>query len=346
MLSDTDKHQFSRQMRLPGFGEEKQLLLKSAHVMVVGLGGLGCPVAQYVASAGIGKLTLIDYDRIELHNIHRQPLFGTHDVGQYKAEKAALKLKDLYPTLDIDFITRRFDGENSGDIQMIADCTDNFNARYSIDAFACERKIPVLFGAMHQHEGRLSLFHGRTGTRYTDAYPRAPISELIQDCETEGVHGPLAGIIGSMMASAILEFITTGKSVLDGAMMNFDSSTLKTHLFEIQRQFPSTHNAAITSLNASLANAPLLQSVSYELIDVREWYEHDEFNIGGKCCPAAQVREWENQLDPKKTSLLYCNHGHQSFLLAQYISARLPHMKIAHLNGGLDAWRELVDAKE
>ena len=336
MLSESEKQQFSRQIRLPGFGEEKQLLLKNAHVMVIGVGGLGNSAAQYLAAAGIGRLTLVDFDRIEFHNLHRQPLFGVNDIGAYKAETAARKLRENYPSRDIKFVLSRFEADGipefQSDIKLIADCTDNFSARYDIDTFAYSHRIPLLFGAIHRYEGRLALFNGLKGTRYKDAYPHPPLSNHIRHCEEEGVLGPLAGLMGCMMTTAIIEFLTSGTSNVDGAMLHFDASTFKTSLFEISSTLTTqVKTPIIISLNASLSN-----------IDVREWHEHEELNIGGRCLPAGNVREWENQLDLNVTYLLYCSHGYQSSIVAQYISARFPQFKIAHLKGGLEAWHELI----
>lgn len=347
MLSESEKQQFSRQIRLPGFGEEKQLLLKNTHVMVIGVGGLGNSAAQYLAAAGIGRLTLVDFDRIEFHNLHRQPLFGVNDVGAYKAETAARKLRENYPALDIEFALSRFEADGipefPSDIKLIADCTDNFSARYDIDTFASSHRIPVLFGAIHRYEGRLALFNGLKGIRYKDAYPHPPISNHIRHCEEEGVLGPLAGLMGCMMTTAIIEFLTSGTSNVDGAMLHFDASTFKTSLFEIASTLKTqVKTPIITSLNASPSNAQLVKSGFYELIDVREWHEHEELNIGGKCLPAGNVREWENQLDLNVSYLLYCSHGYQSSIVAQYISARFPQIKIAHLHGGLEAWHDLI----
>jgi rhodanese-related sulfurtransferase len=146
-----------------------------------------------------------------------------------------------------------------------------------------------------------------------------------------------------MMTTAIIEFLTSGTSNVDGAMLHFDASTFKTSLFEIASTLKTQVKTPIlTSLNASPSNAQLVKSGFYELIDVREWHEHVELNIGGKCLPAGNVREWENQLDLNVAYLLYCSHGYQSSIVAQYISARFPQFKIAHLQGGLEAWRELI----
>jgi molybdopterin/thiamine biosynthesis adenylyltransferase/rhodanese-related sulfurtransferase len=351
MLSDLEKQQFSRQIKLPGFGEEKQVLLKNAHVVIIGIGGLGNPVAQYLAAAGVGKLTLVDHDLVELHNLHRQPLFGIHDIGLSKADRAAEKLCLMYPSLSIRSVRKRFDEVNcleiANEATIVADCTDNFQARYAIDAFAEENKIPVLFGAINWEEGRISLFHGTTGTRYKDVYPQAPISSLVRDCAEEGVLGPLAGMVGAMMASSIITFLTTGKSNLDGTMLHIDANSFQSTLFEIPRKTTShTHLHHFLSLEANLSNVRLVKSEHFELIDVREWHEHEEFNLGGKCLPAGNIREWEHQLDTKTKLLFYCNHGYQSSIVAQYISALLPESKTAHLKGGLEAWRELLSKAE
>ena len=144
------------------------------------------------------------------------------------------------------------------------------------------------------------------------------------------------------MAAAIFEFLTTGKSHLDGAMLHFDVSNFKTHLFQIQ-QAPSqtSSKSRIIALDASILRSEDLYEELYELIDVRETFEHEEFNVGGKCLPAGNIREWENELNLHKTPLFYCNYGHQSSIVAQYIATRFPELQIAHLKNGVESLRLL-----
>jgi molybdopterin/thiamine biosynthesis adenylyltransferase/rhodanese-related sulfurtransferase len=343
MLSTTEKTQFDRQLRLPGFGEQEQLMLKNAHVLVVGIGGLGNPVVQYLAAAGVGKLTLADFDRVDIHNIHRQVLFGIHDCGLFKAEVAATKLKALYPELILNCVLEKVDiGQLpaiTAGVDLIADCTDNFTARYEIGEFAKAEGIPVMFGAAHRMEGQLSLFNGKAGTHYSDAYPIPPVSERIRNCSEEGILGPIAGIVGSMMAVGIIEYLATGKTVSDGRLIRYDGANCQTYSVEIVPSGSSIPiETTINALSCEEAQAVLAHNAEIFIIDLREPYEHDDFNIGGICRPAGELNRWLNELDHVESIFLYCNRGIQSDAVSRVIATKRPGIRIAHLKGGLRKW--------
>jgi adenylyltransferase/sulfurtransferase len=339
MVDETDKNQFSRHLRLPGFGEEQQQFLKDAHVLVIGLGGLGNPVACYLAAAGIGKLTLMDFDRIEIHNIHRQFLFGVEDCGKFKAEAAAVQLSKQYPFVTVEFILNRFEENPSSElpagITLIADCTDNTTARYAIDDRAAALHIPVMFGAVHRTEGHISLFHAKAGTRYSDAYPTPPTSPLIGSCEEEGVLGPVAGIIGSMMATCIIQHITTGITHADGRLIRFDANGLETFSVQIEPQSKKSYENSLLAVDLTEARAFILKNAAHQIIDVREAFEHEENNLGGICRPAGNIYEWFKEPHHGSSVLLYCNHGIQSYAVARVLAQKRPDLQIAHLKDGI-----------
>jgi adenylyltransferase/sulfurtransferase len=296
-------------------------------------------VAHYLAAAGIGKITFMDDDRIELHNIHRQLLFGEDDCGKFKAETAALKLKKLYPKISIDFQLTRFFESNPDTIppgvSMIADCTDNFNARYAIDEKAASLKIPVMFGAVHQAEGQISLFHASSGTRYSDLYPLPPTSTLVGSCEEEGVLGPVAGIIGSMMATTIIQFITTGNTRADGRLIRFDGHLHETFSIQIEPLYRQAKKSDIHAIERDEIEPLRMKEPSLLLIDVREPHEHDEYNLGGICRPAGDILTWFDEPSFERTLVLYCNHGMQSHIAARVLSQKRPDLKIYHLKDGI-----------
>lgn len=343
MLSTTEKTQFDRQLRLPGFGEQQQLMLKKAHVLVVGIGGLGNPVVQYLAAAGVGKLTLADFDRVDIHNIHRQVLFGIPDCGLLKAEVASKKLKAHYPELVVNCVLEKVDigqlAAITAGVDLIADCTDNFTARYEIGEFAKAQGIPVMFGAVHRMEGQLSLFNGRAGTHYSDAYPIPPVSDRIGNCSEEGILGPIAGIVGCMMAVGIIEYLATGKTASDGRLMRYDGANCQTYSVEIVPSGSSIQTeTTINALAYEEAQALLARNAEIFLIDLRELYEHEDFNIGGICRPAGELNQWLHELDHVESIFLYCNHGIQSDAVSRVLANKKPGMSIAHLKGGLREW--------
>jgi len=339
MLSYREQIQYSRQLRVPGFGEPGQLRLKDAHVLVVGLGGLGNPVAQYLAAAGIGKLTLVDFDNIELHNIHRQLLFGVDDCGKYKAEVAAIKLKSLYPELEVDFSLVPFSemdlsGLPAG-LSLIADCTDNMKARYTVDEKAAALKTPVMFGAVHRMEGQLSLFHAKAGTRYSDAYPTAPTSPMAGNCQEEGVLGPVAGIIGSMMATSIIQFLTTGNTRADGNLIRYDGVRHETFTVEIEARAAHSKKNDIQAIDLREIDTIRNNHPAALLIDVRELHEHEENNAGGICRSAGEVAAWQHEFSFGSSLILYCNYGIQSYAVARVLSQKRPDLIIYHLKSGI-----------
>ena len=343
MLSTTEKTQFDRQLRLPGFGEQQQLMLKNAHVLVIGLGGLGHPVVQYLAAAGVGKLTLADFDRVAIHNMHRQVLFGGSDCDSYKAEIVATKLKSQYPELDVRCALEKVDTRQleviTGGVDLIADCTDNFASRYEIGAFAHAHCIPEMFGAAHRMEGQLSLFNGRAGTQYSDVYPTPPVSGRIGNCSEEGILGPIAGILGCMMATGIIEFLATGTTHSDGRLIRYDGANYQTYSAEI---IPSSHSRSMfpsaKALSGIEAHAMLSQNTEIAIVDVREQHEHDNFNIGGICRPAGELTQWLPELMHGKSIFLYCNQGIQSDAVSRVLASKRPDMRISHLKGGLRNW--------
>ena len=343
MLSTTEKAQFDRQLRLPGFGEPQQLKLKKAHVLVVGIGGLGHPVVQYLAAAGLGKLTLADFDRVEIQNIHRQVLFGIHDCGSYKSEAASAKLKALYPELQVKSIAEKVDfgqlAEITVGVDLIADCTDNFVSRYEIGAFSKAHGIPMMFGALRRMEGQLSLFNGRAGTQYTDVYPLPPVSDRIRNCSEEGILGPVAGIVGCMMAAGIIEFLAIGKTASDGRLIRYDGANCQTYSIEIAPSSRSENiDTSIRALTVGEAHELLAQDAEITLVDIREHYEHNDYNIGGICRPAGELNRWLLEFSHGKSVFLYCNNGIQSDAVSRVLASKRPDMRIAHLKGGLSEW--------
>ena len=343
-LSDNERIKFQRQLNLPGFGEAGQLKLKGAHVLIIGLGGLGNPVALYLAAAGVGALTLVDFDTVETSNLHRQVLFGINDCGKPKVEVAAEKLGMLHPEICITTLVTRVDALNLAEmlagVDLVADCTDNFETRYTLADILSPMNIPLVVGAAHLREGQLALFHGHSGVSYRDAYPIPPESGRVGTCETEGVSGPMVGIIGSMMAQCILDFLVLGTSEADGRIIRFDGSDFKTYVATIQKQLETAAPPPqVMALRKDELERLLQQSAPPQLIDVRESFEHEDFHIGGVCLPAGDVKDWAHQLSAGTSYVLYCNKGMLSYMAAFALVRERPDLQLAHLHGGLEAWQ-------
>ena len=217
MMSSTDMERYNRQIILKGFGEKAQQKLAQAKVMVVGAGGLSCPALQYLTAAGIGCIGIADSDIISLSNLHRQTLYATADIGLHKVDVATQRLQNINPSVKI--FPYQFDIDNSNALSIfreydyVLDGTDNFAARYLINDACFILKKPLVFGAVSQYQGQLSVFNkadkNNLVTNYRDIFPVAPKKGEVLNCAEAGVLGVLPGIIGTMQAAEIIK-LTTG----------------------------------------------------------------------------------------------------------------------------------------
>jgi molybdopterin/thiamine biosynthesis adenylyltransferase len=228
MAATTEKDRYTRQLVLPQIGGAGQAALESARVLVIGLGGLGCPAAQYLAAAGIGHLGIVDHDKVEYSNLHRQLLYTADDIGEAKVRVASPRLHALGPHMQIESYGERFMQDNAIDIakkyDLILDCTDNFTARYAINAYATEFKKPHIFASLYRFEGTLTVFDSRADAGcYRCLYPDS--SEAMQNCSEAGVIGALPGIMGAMQALEAIKIITGAGDVLNTQVLVYDGLT-------------------------------------------------------------------------------------------------------------------------
>jgi len=219
-----DFSRWSRQTALPELGVDGQRKLGAAAVAVVGVGGLGCPAAQSLAMAGIGRLILIDGDRVELSNLHRQPLFGDQDVGRHKTEAAADRLRLLNPDLLIltrtDFLDETNGAEHLSGADLILDATDNLAARRALDHWSRRLGKPLVYGALFRFEGQVAVLNHRGGPGYRDLFPED--GQAGQTCEDAGVLGMVPGIIGNIQALEAVKILTGIEPDLSGRLLIYD----------------------------------------------------------------------------------------------------------------------------
>lgn len=202
---------YSRQMMLPEIGMKGQEMIKQAKVLVVGAGGLGCPALQYLAAAGVGTIGIIDFDKVELHNLHRQILYTTEDVGKPKAPAAAERLKKQNPHVEYILFEKMLNEENAESIisqfDMVADGSDNFLTRYLVNDTCVKLNKPLVYGTILKFEGQLAVFNYQGSRNLRDIYPEAPNPEDVPGCDENGVLGIVPGIVGSYMAHYTLQII-------------------------------------------------------------------------------------------------------------------------------------------
>ena len=238
MLTQQQQLKYSRQILLKKIGEQGQVALSNARVLIVGVGGLGNPVALYLAAAGVGKLFLVDGDIIELSNLPRQILFSEQQVNNNKADAAADKLQQQFPETEIEVIDEMFDQELAdyylNEVDLVLDCTDNINSRYLINKLCVQSKIPLIIGAATGFDGQHLMVdpHDDNSACYHCLYPsseKAPAN----NCQTAGILGPILAIIGGMQALTAIKYITDNKiptnqlSLFDGLTNQWQQFTIK-----------------------------------------------------------------------------------------------------------------------
>lgn len=219
---------YSRQIVLPQLGKAGQEKLNRARVLIVGLGGLGCPAAQYLAAAGVRTLGLVDHDIVQVSNLHRQILYGEADVGLSKVGVAEYRLLHLNPGAEIKTFAEKFTPENAERIafhyDLLLDCTDNFAARYAINSYCTAQKKVNVFASLYRFEGFLTVFDANIDAGcYRCLYPES--SESVQNCSEAGVIGVLPGIIGAMQALEAIKIITGAGEVLNRHALVYDGLT-------------------------------------------------------------------------------------------------------------------------
>jgi len=342
MLSASEHDRYSRHLSLPGFGPEGQEKLRSARVLVIGAGGLGCPLLQYLAAAGVGHIGIVDHDHVSLSNLQRQVLFTVNDIGKGKAEVAKQKLLQLNPEIAIEVYPFRLDAGNAlslfASYDIIADCSDNFPTRYLVNDAAVLTNRPYCYGSIFRFEGQVAIFNhsetaGSRAPNYRDLYPEPPAPGEVPDCEEGGVLGVLPGIIGAMQASEIIKVLVGIANAECGLLHMFDAVSMELKSIRIKPRADnpiSGNNPIITSLqdyNAFCGMMPAtpIREISleefdtlknsakeYQLIDVREKHEYEAFNLGGLHIPLASIPENISLIRRDIPVIIHCQSGKRS----------------------------------
>jgi len=221
-----DLMRYRRQMLLPEIGMEGQQRLARGRVLIVGIGGLGCPVAQYLTAAGVGTLRLVDGDVVQEENLHRQILFGEGDIGKSKVTVACERLGLLNAYVTIEGVDAYLDEDNFEElargVDVLVDCTDRFDARLLIDRASRLYGVPHVYGALYRWQGQCSVFGLQGGARYVDVFGTGVCSAEVPSCAETGILGPLAGMVAAVQAGEVLRLLATGRSPLAGVLWIYD----------------------------------------------------------------------------------------------------------------------------
>lgn len=331
MLVKEELNRYNRQMILPELGPAGQEKLKAAKVLVIGAGGLGCPLLQYLAAAGVGTIGIVDDDVVELSNLHRQILYNHTDIGQPKAKIAATKLQLLNPHVGFNAYHERFRADNAvnicQDYDLVIDCSDNFTTRYLVNDTCVALGKTLIFGSILQFEGQVAVFNHQDCANYRDLYPAPPTENI--NCVEGGVIGILPGIIGLYMANEALKLTCGIGETLSGKLMTVNALNNTVLVFKIAAKKPSdTAKPAPAKTDKAISEidkttlARWLETHADEifLIDVRESYEHEDENIGGINLPMYELTASLTAIPKNKKVVCYCQTGQRSKMAVQLLA--------------------------
>ncbi|HMQ63685.1 MAG TPA: ThiF family adenylyltransferase [Flavilitoribacter sp.] len=359
-FSLSEQKRYARHFALPGFGQEGQARLKSGSALVIGAGGLGCPALLYLAAAGVGRIGIVDGDRVEESNLQRQVLFTTGDLGKPKAEAAKCRIEALNPHIQVEAFDRVLNSENALDLirdyDVIVDGSDNFPTRYLVNDACVILEKNLVYGAISAFEGQVAVFNwlmetGERSPNYRDLFPEPPEPGAVQNCEEGGVLGVLPGIIGSMQANEALKILSGYEAPLHSRLFIMDAATLRTMTLKFKKQYfdpieklidyegfcgvPLPGSDKITQMAPETFKSLMNAEAACFLVDVREPEEHDQGNLGGINIPLGVIREQAHLIPSDQPVVVYCQSGRRS----RHAILQLQGMgfkNLLNLSGGMD----------
>jgi adenylyltransferase/sulfurtransferase len=368
-LSPAEITRYSRHLALPEVGPAGQLRLKSASVLLIGVGGLGSPAALYLTAAGVGRLGLVEFDEVDATNLQRQILYATGDVGRSKLDAAALRLRALNPLVDVVSHDAKLTRENALDVirpyDVVVDGTDNFATRYLVNDACVLLGKPNVYGSIYRFEGQATVFSHGDGPCYRCLYRQPPPPGLVPNCAEGGVLGVLPGIIGSIQATEALKVILGAGEGLAGRLLIFDALAMRFREVQVPRDrecpmcgdSPSISEPGDDVASCAAAAKPaddvpemtvrqLKQRVddgdAPYLLDVREPHERDFCNIGGHLIPMDNIPDRVGELDPERETIVYCRSGVRSAAVVRFLR-QSGFANAANLRGGILAWSAEID---
>src|SRR5438309_3922374 len=371
-LSNEEIARYSRHLILPEVGMEGQQKLKAAKVLCVGTGGLGAPLAMYLAAAGVGTIGLVDFDTVDASNLQRQIIHSTATVGKLKVDSAEIMLKGLNPFLNVvkhnTMLTSANAMEILKDYDVIADGTDNFQTRYLVNDACVLLNKPNAYGSIFRFEGQASVFGTKEGPCYRCLYPEPPPPGLVPSCAEGGVLGVLPGIIGTIQAMETIKLILGIGEPLVGRLVLFDALKLQFRELKLAKDpecpvcwthptitelidyeafcgvtAPPAYNGA--EITAQDLKAEWDRTPDLLVIDVREPHEHEIAHIDGAVLiPLAELPTRLGELDGHRELVTHRHHGARSLKALEILKAA-GFSKVRSLRGGIDAWAVNVDPK-
>jgi len=376
-LSPGDLSRYSRHIILPEVGMEGQQKLKAARVLCIGAGGLGSPLALYLAAAGIGTLGLVDFDVVDASNLQRQIIHSTKDIGRKKLDSAEEKLTALNPGLNVIKHDTMLSSANALEIlkgyDIVADGTDNFPTRYLVNDACVLLGKPNVYGSIFRFEGQASVFAMREGPCYRCLYPEPPPPGMVPNCAEGGVLGILPGLVGAIQATEVIKMVLGKGEPLIGRLLLVDALTMRFRELKLRKnpecpvcgQNPTVTRlidyqqfcgiAPESSQEKTLKNGIPQMSVQelkqrrdagedVFVLDVREPYEVQIATIGGTLIPQNQVPQRLAEIPRDREVVVQCRSGGRSQRIAEFL-AQQGYANVKNLAGGILAWADQIDPK-
>ena len=376
-LDDSEIERFNKHLMLREIGVKGQKRIKAAKVLIIGLGALGSPVVQYLAAAGIGTIGIADNTEIALGDLQSQVIHASRDVHRPRVASARDTIKAINPKIKIEAISEDLDADNIADIieeyDVIVDCTDNYRSRYLINDACVLLGKPVVFGAIYQFEGQVSVFDANRGPCFRCQYPSPPPAGLVPTCASGGVISPLPGIIGSIQANEVLKLIIGGGESLIGKLLVIDTWNNRTSLLNIGKD----DNCPVCGVSPTITE---IENFDYEdfcglrqsedeipvegieaeelvrriesgeritIIDVREPHERAIHRFPNAIViPIGQLARRQKELDPEVDTVFICREGKRSILAINTLREAGYKGPMFNLKGGIEAAKNIIFSHE
>ena len=373
-LNNDEILRYSRHLIMPEVGMEGQQKLKAARVLCIGAGGLGSPLALYLAAAGVGTLGVVDFDVVDFTNLQRQIIHTTADVGRKKLDSAADKLKAINPFLNLQTFETRLTSENAlglfREFDIVADGTDNFPTRYLVNDACVLMGKPNVYGSIFRFEGQASVFATKDGPCYRCLYPEPPPPGLVPSCAEGGVLGILPGLVGVMQATEAIKLILGVGEPLIGRLLLIDALNMKFRELRLRKNPDCPVCGAHPTITKLIdynefcgirgeekpveTGVPEIQVEELKrrldagddlfVLDVREPHEYQICNLGGYLIPLGDLPKRVSELDSSREIVAHCRSGVRSGKAVTFLR-QAGFTKVHNLAGGILAWADRVDPK-
>jgi adenylyltransferase/sulfurtransferase len=367
-LSPAEKRRYERHLILPEFGEAGQLKLKNGSVLIVGTGGLGSPLALYLAAAGVGRIGLVDFDVVDESNLQRQIIHFTSDVGRTKLESAKRKILEINPSAIVETYETALRADNALEIlrnyDVIVDGTDNFPTRYLVADACTILGKPNVYGSIFRFEGQVTVFNYQDGPSYRCLYPEPPPPGLVPSCAEGGVLGVLPGVVGVLQATEAIKIIAGIGTTLKGRLLLYNALDLTFRTVKVRRnpkwaagaEHPDVkglvdyeqfcglkrHGEIADEISVAELKAWRDQGRSFTLVDVREPHEYDHVNLGGKLIPLKSVIDRQSEIPREGVVVVQCKVGGRSRQAIEALKGA-GYRNLLNLAGGIVAWQREID---